>query len=132
SRAPVGVESKTVLVAIDSTPTGARLVRVRDGAVLGNTPFKESWAAGDGTERLRLEKDGYRPETLVVPMDHGLTFTVELGASPAAAEPTTIAAEPAAPRSKPGRHHHATAAAPSAKPAMPAPAPASAPAAPPR
>jgi hypothetical protein len=60
-------------------PPGARLVRERDDADLGVTPFKESWRVGPGIERVRIELDGYRAETFAVPLDRGvdLTFTLK-------------------------------------------------------
>jgi hypothetical protein len=102
-------------------------VRVRDGAILGNTPFKETWTAGDGTEKLKLEKEGFRSESLVVPLDHGLSFNVELTAASAPAAPVAAAPTPA--HVKPGKHHHGAApgptppAAPSGGAASPPPPP---------
>jgi serine/threonine protein kinase len=68
----------TVTAAIASEPAGARVVREKDGAVIGMTPFHETWPAGNGVTRLRLELDGYRPEAVVVPHDRGvdLSFTL--------------------------------------------------------
>jgi hypothetical protein len=63
---------------IDSQPSGALLVRERDGAVLGPTPFHESWRPSRGLEKLRLEHDGFRPETVQVPLDRGFNGTIAL------------------------------------------------------
>ena len=67
-----------IAVSIASEPAGARVVRERDGADIGVTPFKESWLAGTGVEKMRLELDGYRPEVLVVPLDRGVALEFAL------------------------------------------------------
>ena len=96
-----------ISVSITSTPTGARLVREKDGANIGVTPFKEAWPKGDGVEKLSLELDGYRPEPFAVPLERGVELTFTLTKMPAAAvhkhrqpTPATPAAKPE-PRSEP-------------------------------
>ena len=64
--------------AIVSDPPGARVVREKDGAVIGMTPFRETWPSGDGVTKLRLELDGYRTETVVVPLDRGVDLSFAL------------------------------------------------------
>jgi eukaryotic-like serine/threonine-protein kinase len=99
--------AKTVTAAIVSTPPGARVVREKDGAVIGMTPFRETWPSGDGVKQLRLELDGFRPEPVVVPLDRGvdLSFTLRKIAQP-----------------EPHKHKHTPAPPPGAKgPAAPAP-----------
>jgi serine/threonine-protein kinase len=110
----------TVTAAITSEPPGARVVREKDGAVIGMTPFHETWPAGDGVTKLRLELDGYRSEAVVVPHDLGvnLSFTLHKQAPgepphkhhdakhttpPKPAEPPVKPAEPPkpAPKSEP-------------------------------
>jgi hypothetical protein len=81
-RAPAPPE--TAVVSITSVPPGARLVRERDAADIGATPFKESWRVGPGIERVRLELDGYRAETFAVPLDHGVDLTFVLKKTPRA------------------------------------------------
>ena len=75
---------KTISVAVTSEPTGARLVRERDGADIGVTPFKESWPASEGVEKLHIELDGYRSEPVVVPLDRGVALSFALTKLPAA------------------------------------------------
>ena len=74
----------SVKAAIVSDPPGARVVREKDGAVIGMTPFGETWPSGDGVQKLRLELDGYRSETVVVPLDRGvdLSFALRKAAQP--------------------------------------------------
>jgi len=106
----------SVKAAIVSDPPGARVVREKDGAVIGMTPFRETWPSGDGVQKLRLELDGYRSETVVVPLDRGvdLSFALRKAAQP-----------------EPHKHKdakHAPARPPAAKvPGAPAPAPKPAP-----
>jgi tRNA A-37 threonylcarbamoyl transferase component Bud32 len=75
---------ETAVVSITSVPPGARLVRERDDADIGATPFKEAWRVGPGIERVRLELDGYRTETFAVPLDHGVDLTLTLKKTPRA------------------------------------------------
>jgi serine/threonine-protein kinase len=72
----------TVNAALVSEPSGARVVREKDGAVIGMTPFRETWPSGDGVLKLRLELDGYRTESVAVPLDRGvdLSFTMHKAA----------------------------------------------------
>jgi hypothetical protein len=44
---------------IDSQPQGAELVRLRDGVVLGKTPWQSVAPFAAGTEELRLRLPGY-------------------------------------------------------------------------
>src|SRR6266540_584806 len=81
---PVAPKPASVSAAIRSTPAGARVVREADGAVIGMTPFDEKWPAGDGVRKLRLELDGYRPESLSVPLDRGVDLSFPLRPLPPA------------------------------------------------
>ena len=78
----------TVTAALVSEPSGARVVREKDGAVIGMTPFRETWPSGGGVLKLRLELDGYRTESVAVPLDRGvdLAFTMHKVASGAPAQ----------------------------------------------
>jgi hypothetical protein len=96
-------------VEITSAPSGARLVRDRDGALLGVTPLHQSWPRGPGVEALRLELEGYRPVPLVVPLDRDVRLALPLDRLPAAPQ-SRRSARPA----RSGRHRPA---------ALPAPAP---------
>jgi eukaryotic-like serine/threonine-protein kinase len=75
--APAKAAAK-VTAAIVSDPPGARVVREKDGAVIGMTPFRETWPSGDGVTRLRLELDGYRTEAVAVPLDRGVDLSFAL------------------------------------------------------
>ncbi len=81
-RAPAAPE--TAVVSITSVPPGARLVRERDDADIGATPFRESWRVAPGIERVRLELEGYRAETFAVPLDRGVDLSFTLKKTPRA------------------------------------------------
>jgi serine/threonine-protein kinase len=77
----------SISLNITSTPPGARLVRERDGANIGATPFKDTWPREVGAEKLRLELDGYRPEPFAVPLERGVDLTFSLTPLPPAPRP---------------------------------------------
>jgi serine/threonine protein kinase len=61
-------DPKMVTIKIDSRPGGARVVRIADGVNLGTTPWEHPFTAGEGTIELRLDRDGYEPMTLQIPL----------------------------------------------------------------
>jgi tRNA A-37 threonylcarbamoyl transferase component Bud32 len=67
-----------VTLAIDSTPAGAEVVD-EAGTVLGSTPYRGRYPAGDGAARLSLQKDGFHPRkvTLTLERDQAVTVTLE-------------------------------------------------------
>ena len=75
---PANAAPATVTAALVSEPSGARVVREKDGAVIGMTPFRETWPSAGGVLKLRLELDGYRTESVAVPLNRGvdLSFTM--------------------------------------------------------
>jgi serine/threonine-protein kinase len=109
----------SVTAAIVSNPPGARVVREKDGAVIGMTPFRESWPSGDGVTRLRLELDGYRSEPVVVPLDRGVDLSFALRKVAPTAEPR----KPREAKPAPARPPAARVPAAPAAPAPPAPKP---------
>jgi serine/threonine-protein kinase len=113
-----------VTAAIVSNPPGARVVREKDGAVIGMTPFRESWPSGDGVTKLRLELDGYRPEPVVVPLDRGVDLSFAL-------RKTAVPVEPQH-KHKDSKHAPAVKATPAAAKPAPVPAPIPAPKPPPK
>jgi len=109
-----------VTAAIVSDPPGARVVREKDGAVIGMTPFRETWPSGDGVRKLRLELDGYRSESVAVPLDRGVDLSFSMH--------KVAQAEPRKHRDKETKHPPATHAPASKGPGAPAaPAPAAKP-----
>jgi serine/threonine protein kinase len=110
---PAAKPISTIVVKLSSDPAGARVVRERDGAFIGITPLKETWPSSAGSEKLQLEKEGYRSESVIVPLDLGVELALPL--KPLPAPPTHRRASSA--------HVAPTAATPRAKPSVQPPAP---------
>ena len=67
-------------IQMRSRPPGARVVRVADGSPLGTTPFELTVPGGPGGRmEVRVERDGYLPETrsLALDADHPESFELE-------------------------------------------------------
>jgi serine/threonine-protein kinase len=96
--APAPPPAPKIAVSIASQPAGARVVRERDGADIGVTPFEESWPAGTGVEKIHLELEGYQPESLVVPLDRGVALKFALTKVARETEKKPKAPKPHAPR----------------------------------
>jgi serine/threonine protein kinase len=71
-----------VRVRLESTPPGARVVRVTDGVVLGTTPETIELRSSPGALLLRLEKDGYVAATREVSLGADTNLSVVLEAAP--------------------------------------------------
>jgi hypothetical protein len=67
-----------ISVEIVTSPPGVRVVRERDGEVLGVTPVRQPWPRGEGAEALRLERDGYRSKRVNAPLDRDSNLTLDL------------------------------------------------------
>lgn len=70
-----------VRVRLESTPLGARVVRISDGVVLGTTPETIELRPAAETVRLRLEKDGFVPATREISLASDTSLTVVLEAA---------------------------------------------------
>jgi len=57
-----------VTIALESRPAGARVRRLPDGAVLGETPLSLSFAKSDAIEQLELALSSHRPVIQRVPL----------------------------------------------------------------
>jgi eukaryotic-like serine/threonine-protein kinase len=88
---PKPAEPATVSARIASQPAGAKVIRERDGAVLGITPLRETWPKEDGTEKLRVEIEGYQAESIAVPLDRTVNLSLALRKIPAPAAPAPAA-----------------------------------------
>jgi serine/threonine-protein kinase len=75
---PKPVEPARVAVDIATTPARARLVDAADGRLLGVTPFHDLLPRREGALELRLEKKGYEPRTISVPLDRKFDGAFEL------------------------------------------------------
>jgi serine/threonine-protein kinase len=71
-------EPATVTVDIATTPARVRVVDAADGKLLGVTPFHDLLPRREGALEVRLEKKGYEPKTISVPLDQKFDGTFEL------------------------------------------------------
>jgi serine/threonine protein kinase len=71
-----------VRVRVSSTPAGARIVRVADGAVIGITPTLLELRVAPQPLAVRIEKDGYVPTTRDLSLDHDSDTAIPLTAAP--------------------------------------------------
>ena len=81
---------RQIVWQLRSNPSGAQVVRTKDGALLGQTPLRHSQAAQTGSESLLLQLSGYQPATVV--LDRDSNGQVELTLSKLAAVEKTPAA----------------------------------------
>jgi eukaryotic-like serine/threonine-protein kinase len=72
----------SVRIRLESTPDGARIVRVADGVVLGTTPETIERRPSDEALPLRFEKEGFLPSLREVALDHDSNLAVVLQAQP--------------------------------------------------
>ena len=79
---------RTVTWVIRSEPSGAEIVRVRDGTILGKTPWESRQAFAPGTEDLKLRLAGYveRDITIARSGHNEMTEHLEPAVSPSQAE----------------------------------------------
>jgi serine/threonine-protein kinase len=78
----------TVRVRLESTPAGARVLRVRDGVVLGTTPETIELQATAEPLLLRIDKDGFMAATREVSLASDSNLSVVLEATAKAPAPT--------------------------------------------
>jgi serine/threonine-protein kinase len=78
----------TVRVRLESTPAGARVVRVRDGVVLGTTPETIELQSTAEPLLLRIDKDGFVAATREVSLASDSNLSVVLEATAKAPAPT--------------------------------------------
>jgi serine/threonine-protein kinase len=78
---PVPKPPAMVRVRLESSPLGARVVRVSDGVVLGTTPETIELRPAAEPVQLRLEKDGFVPATREVSLASDSSLTVVLEAA---------------------------------------------------
>jgi hypothetical protein len=77
--APVAVAPETVQVAFESTPAGSEVV-AEDGQPLGHTPFSVRLPATGHPQRFEFRRDGYRPVSKALALDHDASVVIELAA----------------------------------------------------
>jgi serine/threonine-protein kinase len=89
--------NSTILVRLQSSPTGASVLDERDQSVVGVTPLQKSYPRATGTTGLILRLAGYKDQSIVVALDGNSFATVELERAEVAAAvvaPKTAATQP--------------------------------------
>ena len=86
-----------VQIQIDSTPHGARIVRVADNVTLGTTPQTLELRASATPMQVRLEKEGFVPDLREIALLENARFVPTLEAVPAIQTPDPL------PMKKPGK-----------------------------
>jgi serine/threonine protein kinase len=84
---PIPVQPKaplSVRIRLESTPAGARVVRVADGVVLGTTPEAIELRPSSETLQIRFEKDGFMAAMREASLASDSTLSVVLEAAPVA------------------------------------------------
>jgi serine/threonine-protein kinase len=71
-------QAKRVTLKIDSQPSQADVFRLADGARVGKTPFRSTFAASDGEAVYMLRKKGYRGIEVAVRRDRDTAQVVTL------------------------------------------------------
>jgi hypothetical protein len=84
---PAPAPPSTVRAHLESTPAGARIVRVSDGVVLGTTPETIEQRAGAAPLLLRFEKEGFVSATRAVALTSDSNLGVILEAEAVAPLP---------------------------------------------
>ena len=77
---PAVPEGKRVRIHIETSPTGARIVRESDGVVLGTTPQNMELPLSPQPLKVRLILDGYVPMAQTIALDEDLRATFALEA----------------------------------------------------
>lgn len=70
--------SAAIVWKIGTVPSGADVVRLSDGEVLGTTPWRTEAVAGSGEEVVQLRLDGYAPITLQLNRGNSEQYQKEL------------------------------------------------------
>lgn len=76
--APLVPSTKKVQLTVDSTPSGAKVYRASDGAMLGPTPYRETVDMGDGTAVFQVKLPGYQTARVELSRSRDGAFTAVL------------------------------------------------------
>jgi hypothetical protein len=78
ARKPAREERPSVVVRINSTPSGATVLEARTGKTLGETPFEGAFPRDRGEARLVVRKSGYRSKDVTVKLGADADLSVTL------------------------------------------------------
>lgn len=87
---PISSTPRRVLIAVNSRPVGATLVRVMDNKVLGVTPWRQEQPAQPSEMALELRLSGYLPKSMTIRLDEDTTRNEVLTAESKPKKPQPI------------------------------------------
>ncbi|HET6614163.1 MAG TPA: serine/threonine-protein kinase [Kofleriaceae bacterium] len=76
--APPKPTASRVILDLASTPAGAAVYRLADGARIGRTPWHHEYPRSNGALDLVVRLDGYQPQRLSMPLDGDANQTIAL------------------------------------------------------
>jgi serine/threonine-protein kinase len=68
----------TITIDVATSPPEARVVDVRKKTALGVTPVHQQVPRGSGTLEIKIEKNGYEPKSVKLPLDRDFKGTYQL------------------------------------------------------
>lgn len=95
SSPPPAPASGRVRWSIASQPSGAEIIRVADGELLGKTPWEGIPSAGSGAIKVQVRRDGFETEPLT--LDNGLGIRIGLILRRKAGQPAGVRSKPPVP-----------------------------------
>jgi len=95
----VPAEAGVVRWSVTTIPAGAQLLRKQDGAVLGQTPWRQEQASAVGSQEVRVVAAGFQEQTITLNLAESSERTLSLfpvqAASPSAGNGSVAPKEPA-------------------------------------
>lgn len=95
SSPPPAPASVRVRWSITSQPSGAEIIRVADGELLGKTPWEGIPSAGTGAIKVQVRLNGFETEPLT--LDNGLGIKIGLTLRRKAGQPVGVRSKPPTP-----------------------------------
>lgn len=95
SSPPPAPASGRVRWSITSQPSGAEIIRVTDGELLGKTPWEGIPSAGSGAIKVQVRLNGFETESLT--LDNGLGIRIGLTLRRKAGQPVGVRSKPPVP-----------------------------------
>jgi hypothetical protein len=105
----VPAEAGVVRWSITTIPAGAQLLRKQDGAILGQTPWRQEQASAVGNQEVRVVAAGFQEQTITLNLAESSERTLSLFPVQAAATSASVGEGSAAPnepveRTRKGKH----------------------------
>lgn len=96
----VPAEASVVRWSITTIPAGAQLLRKQDGAVLGQTPWRQEQASAVGHQEVRVVAAGFQEQTITLDLAESSERTLSLFPVQAAGAGSVATPEPTEPTKK--------------------------------